>query len=100
MFVPANTSWIMVRQRRNAERLCRPRSPGLSILAAYLTLTPTTTIASTARNANRARVGETRSRATNAWGERILNMRRILAAEEGDPSHFDILNPARRFRNW
>src|SRR6185437_9073218 len=98
MFVPANTSWIMVRQRRNAERLCRPRSPGLSILAAYLTLMPTTTIAKAARKANRIRAGETRRRATNAWGERIRNIRRILAAESVG-SHFDVLDPARGLRD-
>jgi hypothetical protein len=27
-------------------------------------------------------------------------MRRILAAEEGDPSHFDVLDAARGFRDW
>jgi hypothetical protein len=61
-FAPANTSWIIPRQRRNADRVCRPSSPGLLTFAAYFRLIPTTTTASTARNATRRRAGFVRCR--------------------------------------
>src|SRR5581483_6372469 len=57
MLAPANTSLIIPRQRRNAERVCPPASPGLAAFAAYFRLIPTTSAASARRNAARTRGG-------------------------------------------
>src|SRR5258708_4414550 len=87
MFVPANTSWIISRQRRNAERVCSPPSPGFATFAAYFTLIPTTTTASTPRNSSRARVGGASGDARpdrSRRGDRV-DMRRVLAARGDRP---------------
>src|SRR5215213_7941579 len=57
MFSPANTPLIIARQRRNAERLCAPESPGLAIFAAYFALVSRTIAARIAKNAIRTRCG-------------------------------------------
>src|SRR6266545_2971874 len=57
MFSPRNTPLIISRQRRNAERLCCPPSPGLLIFTAYFTLISTTIAARSAKNASRNRRG-------------------------------------------
>src|SRR5436309_417338 len=56
MLAPANRSLIIPRQRRNADRVCAPPSPGLAVFAAYFRLIPTTSTARAIRET--ARPGE------------------------------------------
>lgn len=84
MFVPVKTSWIIPRQRRNADRDCCPESPGLFTFAAYFRLIPRTTTARTATNAARNRAGFP-VYATRSWLRKLAramgpDMRRVLAA--------------------
>src|SRR5436190_23777363 len=67
MLAPANRSLIIPRQRRNAERVCAPPSPGLAVFAAYFRLIPTTSTARARRNAARRRGGGVSPAETVAW---------------------------------